>query len=213
MAGRRYKPIPGSPERPVGTVSPPRSEQPARRPKPAQGEIYGKPNTVITDAAEVLLAEIRRTAGHIEWLGEQISYSDPDAFVRSLWLMKRQSGYVRDTEIDTSDYSQAGGMWLELYLTERRHLAAICRTALAAGIEERRVRLAERQAEAIGSAFRGLLVDLGDEFGIVIDPEDDRVRALVYKHLMTASGVPTASAAPERKTLKLELEDGRSETW
>jgi hypothetical protein len=167
------------------------------------GSLYGRP-TQDTDPAEVLLSEIRRTAGHIEWLGDNLRNSDPHKFVRGLWLAKRQSGFIKEEEIDTTDLSQAGAMWLELYLTERRHLATICRTALAAGIEERRVRLAERQAERIGGAFRGMLFDLAQLLKIEIDPEDDAVRAIVYKALMEASG--SAPEAEPRKTMRLEIE-------
>ena len=178
-----------------------------RRGSAVAGPLYGKP-TLDTDPAEVLLNEIRRTAGHIEWLAGNLQESDPHQFVRGLWLAKRQSGFIKEDEIDTGDLSQAGAMWLELYLTERRHLATICRTALAAGIEERRVRLAERQAERVSEAFRGVLFDLGELFGIDIDPENDAVRSIVYKHLMTASGVTVQNEAPveARSTLKLELE-------
>lgn len=169
------------------------------------GTLYGKP-TQDTDPAEVLLQEIRRTAGHVEWLAENLQHSDPQQFVRGLWLAKRQSGFIKEDEIDTGDLSQAGAMWLELYLTERRHLATICRTALAAGIEERRVRLAERQAERVGEAIRGIMFDLAELYGVEIDPEDDAVRSIAYKWLMTASG---ATVQPEmsRSTLRLEIEE------
>lgn len=170
-----------------------------------RGTLYGTP-TQDTDPAEVLLQEIRRTAGHIEWLSENLQNSDPQQFVRGLWLAKRQSGFIKEDEIDTGSLSEAGAMWLELYLTERRHLATICRTALAAGIEERRVRLAERQAERVGEAIRGIMFDLAELYGVEIDPEDDNVRAIAFKWLMTASG---ATVQPEmsRSTLRLELEE------
>lgn len=174
------------------------------------GTLYGKP-TSDTDPAEVLLTEIRRTAGHIEWLGENLANSDPEMFVKGLWLKQRQSGYVKDEEIDTSDLSQAGAMWHDLYLTERRHLATICRTALAAGIEERRVRLAERQAERVGEAFRGVLFDLAQLFGIEIDPEDDAVRSIVYRWLMQASGATPEVPVSRNPTIRLEIESSEDD--
>lgn len=149
--------------------------------------LFGTP-TDDSDPGEVLLQEIRRTAGHIEWLRLQLMHSDPEQFVRSLWLRGRISGYVGSHEIDTSDWSAAGALWVELYQSERKHLASICRTALAAGIEERRIRLAERLAERVGEAIRGMLYDLG------LDPEDDNVRSVVYKWLSQAQGVDTKPA-------------------
>jgi len=54
---------------------------------------------------------------------------------------------------------------------------------LAAGIEERRIRLAERMAEKISEAIRGMLYELD------LDPEDDRVRTIVFKWLSMAQGL------------------------
>lgn len=173
-----------------------------RRPG-VHGPLYGAP-TDETDPGEVLLSEIRRTSGHVQWLAENLQNSDPEKFVRGLWLAKRQSGFIKEEEIDTTDLSQAGAMWLELYMTERRHLATICRTALAAGIEERRVRLAEKQAERVGEAIRGIMSDLAQLYQIEIDPEDDAVRSIAYRWLMQASG---ATPEVERsQVLRLELE-------
>lgn len=143
--------------------------------------LFGTPSTE-TDPGEILLQEIQRTAGHIEWLREQLLHSDPDRFVESLWLRGRASGWVAPHEFNTRDWSAAGALWVEIYQKERAHLASICRTALAAGIEERRVRIAERMAGTISDAIRGMLFDLG------LDPEDDRVRSVVYKWLMQAQG-------------------------
>lgn len=173
----------------------------------ARGTLYGMP-TGDTDPAEVLLQEIRRTAGHVEWLAAQLQESDPEKFVKGLWLVKRQSGFIKEEEIDTSDLSQAGAMWLELYMTERRHLATICRTALAAGIEERRVRLAERQAERVGEAIRGIMFDLAQLFEIEIDPESDAVREIAYRWLMQASGVQQPQTQAPSKVMRLEIESG-----
>jgi hypothetical protein len=182
----------------------------AKNPRKNPVGVYGTPSQD-TDPAEVLLAEIRRTTGHIEWLSGQLQASDPESFVRALWMLKRQSGFIRDGEIDFDDFSQAGAMWLELYMTERRHLATIVRTALAAGIEERRVRLAERQAERVGEAFKGVLFDLSDLLGVAIDPEDDAVRAIIFKHLMTVSGAPPQEAPARRSALPLEIESSHYE--
>lgn len=159
--------------------------------------LYGEDSTA-TDPAEILLQEIRRTAGHIDWLRTQIQYSDPDAFVRSLWLTRRQSGYINPREVDMTAFSEAGALWVDLYLAERKHLAAICRTALAAGIEERRVRLAERQAENLGNAVRGMLYELG------VDPENDETRAIVFKWLTAASSGDVASATQRPSLIPIE---------
>jgi hypothetical protein len=162
----------------------------------AQSElpVYGESPTDKMDAGEILLDEIRWTATHIEWLRANIQLSDPEMFVRSLWLRGRQSGFVKESEVDTSDWSQAGALWVEMYLNERKHLASICRTALAAGLEERRVRLAEKLAERVGEAIRGMLLDLE------LDPDDDHVRTIVYRWLLQAQGLDTPSPSRTRST-------------
>jgi hypothetical protein len=148
--------------------------------------VYGKP-TDDTDPAEVLLTEIRRTAGHIQWLGAQLGATDPEKFVKSFWLRGRQSGWIGKNEINQDDNRSAAAIWVELYLAERRHLATICRTALAAGIEERRVRMAERQAERIADVIVGILYDISSLYGIEIDLDDERVRTVIYTWLQRAA--------------------------
>jgi hypothetical protein len=129
------------------------------------------------DPAEVLLTEISRTAGHVKWLQEQLSRCDPEEFTHSFWLRGRQSGWISKHELNTRKWSSAAAIWVELYMKERAHLANICRTALAAGIEERRVRLAERMTERLYERLRGMLYELG------IDPESDKARTIIFKWL------------------------------
>jgi len=45
---------------------------------------------------------------------------------------------------------------LRLYQQERAHLVVVCRVALSAGVEERRVRLAEAQGEQIVGLLRAV---------------------------------------------------------
>jgi hypothetical protein len=101
--------------------------------------------------------------------------------VHSLWLTRRNSGWVAPHEIDQYAVDAAGAIWIELYMAERRHLGSIVRTALAAGIEERRLRFAERMATRVSDAIVGILQELG------IDTEDDGVRALIHQHLIMSA--------------------------
>ena len=57
---------------------------------------------------------------------------------------------------------QAGiNIWYQLYLKEREHLAKVCALALKAGIEERKVKLAESQGLLVADAIRRILSALG----------------------------------------------------
>lgn len=176
------------------------SRQVIRGLKATAGElaaVYGEP-TDDTDPAEVLLQEIQRTAGHIQWLAYQLSRQMPEEFVHGLWLMRRASGYIGPKEIDMYANEAAGAIWVELYLRERSHLASICRTALAAGIEERRLKFAERMGERIGDTMVGILEELG------IDTEDDHVRSVIHRHLIAASDTGTPGIL---KSQSLVLQD------
>lgn len=57
---------------------------------------------------------------------------------------------------------QAGiNIWYQLYLKEREHLAKVCALALRAGIEERKVKLAESQGALVAEVIRRILNALG----------------------------------------------------
>lgn len=85
-----------------------------------------------------LLEEVRRSAGHVTWLGWKVE-SAPD-----------------DDALLTTHVA-----WLKLYIKEREHLTKVCETAVRLGLEERVVRMEERKAELMARAFIGALEELG----------------------------------------------------
>ena len=48
-------------------------------------------------------------------------------------------------------------VWYVLYERERKHLVAVAAAALKAGVEERRVRLAEQQGNLVADVIRRIL--------------------------------------------------------
>jgi hypothetical protein len=130
---------------------------------------YGGP--VDVDPWDALLGELRRTAGHVAWLGELIAGLD----------------HVPGDEKDEPDDDEGGGYsrppgrpgvsglvqwrrdagvleasaWVDLYHRERQHLARVAKDCLAAGVQEREVRLAEQQGELLAKVLDGVLTDLG----------------------------------------------------
>lgn len=113
---------------------------------------YGLPREV--DPHTALLEEVHRTAGHVAWLAGRVAELEQEALV---W---------GTTKVVTGDESSATeearpNAWLILYQQERKHLAAVCSTAIQAGIAERQVRLAEEQGAMIAQVIRGVLEDLG----------------------------------------------------
>ena len=79
---------------------------------------------------------------------------------------------------------QAGiNIWYQLYLKEREHLAKVCSLALRAGIEERKVKLAESQGLLVADAIRRILGALG------LTPEQQQlVPVIVPRELRALAG-------------------------
>jgi len=136
------------------------------------------------DPGEILLEEIARTNGHVLWLEGQVTSRTPRDLAANWWLFKRSTdAHVRWDETAEANADESfGGVWLELYMKERTHLHALCKTALSAGIEERRVRLAEAQGQRLGLAIVQMLKELK------VDTEAPHVRGIVYRALMNARG-------------------------
>lgn len=119
---------------------------------------YGLPREVAPDQA--LLEEVHRTAGHVAWLGEVVGRLEQGEVT---W------GLAEETDAPITDggggvttkHKAAVNVWVKLYQDERKHLAAVCRDALAAGIAERQVRLAEQQGALLAGAVNRILEGLG----------------------------------------------------
>jgi hypothetical protein len=117
---------------------------------------YGLPRVI--DPAEALLEEVHRTAGHVAWLQAAVAEFDAAALSWGVTSsVSKTSGEFPG--IDTTE-SAAPPVLLELYLRERKHLVDVAKAALAAGIDERRVRLAETQGLLIVRVINAILDDL-----------------------------------------------------
>jgi hypothetical protein len=137
---------------------------------------YGLPREV--DPADALLEEVHRTAGHVAWLQVKVGDLDEQDLVwGTVQEVDRSSG-----EFGGTDTTQAAkpNVWLELYRAERRHLAEVCKTALAAGVAERQVRLAEQQGALIATVIGRILDDLdlsAEQRGMVAEVVPRHLRA------------------------------------
>lgn len=117
---------------------------------------YGLPLEV--DPLDALLAELHRTAGHVAWLADAVQQ--------------------QDTVIHQGFFGQSISVWVDLYQRERKHLADVARACAAAGVEERRVRIAEEQGQMVAAMLRRVIAGLGR------DPQDPEVRELVHRELI-----------------------------
>jgi hypothetical protein len=120
---------------------------------------YGLPREVAPDVA--LLEEVHRTAGHVAWLADVVGQLEREEVT---WGLAEETdmpgGEDKDGGVLTK-HKAGVNVWVQLYQQERKHLAAVCRDALAAGIAERQVRLAEQQGALLAGAVNRILDGLG----------------------------------------------------
>lgn len=100
---------------------------------------------------DALLQEVQWTAGHVQWLREKVQEIDEHELV---WGKTR----VKEGGEDRGVTEEAKpNVWLALYQSERDHLVKVCSAALRAGVEERKVRLAESQGDLVVAVIRRIL--------------------------------------------------------
>jgi len=146
--------------------------------------------------AEALLDEVQWTAGHVLWLRGKVEELDSASLVwgttrtetelSSALLIGVSKGKVSGVSSAPSNkviQTAAPSVWYVLYTQERAHLVTVCTAALKAGVEERRVQLAEKQGELVAQVIRGVLDDLG------LTPEqEERVALVVPARLRLLAG-------------------------
>jgi hypothetical protein len=145
---------------------------------------YGLPRDIApTDA---LLEEVRYSAGHVAWLREQVAALEAQSLV---W------GVTEETEKTATEFagtdttrSAAMNMWLDLYHKERRYLLDVTKAVIAAGVEERRVKLAEAQGSLLNDVIRRILARLS------LTPDQSKLLPLVVpEELRRAAAMASAN--------------------
>lgn len=124
---------------------------------------YGLPIDSGVPVDELLLQEVYRTAGHVAWVGSVVAGLEREALVWAERQSSHEHGLGAEGPIDKhTEVSGAGiNVWLDLYLKERKHFLEACKIAIAAGLEERRVRLAEQSGERHGQWLMASTAKLG----------------------------------------------------
>lgn len=131
---------------------------------------------VATNPIEAILDQIKWSAGHVAFYRTQVDALDTGDMV---WGQTKEK---RGGEDWGSTYEAQQSAWLVLYNAERERLVKFCAEAIRAGIEERRVRLAEQQGEIIVRLVDGILAELGH------DPHDPKTATIVERHLRLVEG-------------------------
>ena len=107
---------------------------------------------------EALLDEVRWTAGHVQWLRRQVQELESKALT---WGKTKEvdKGSGEAPGVDVTE-SATPSIWYDLYERERQHLVRVCSAALKAGVEERRVRIAESHGAEFAHALRSIFGEL-----------------------------------------------------
>lgn len=138
---------------------------------------YGLPRDI--SPTEALLEEVRYTAGHVAWLREKVAeLEDRDLVWGVTEQVDKQASEFRG--VDTTEAAKPN-VWLELYYRERKHLVDVTKAAISAGIEERRVKLAEQQGQLLVGVIRAILDDLhlsAEQQAMVSEVVPRRLRAV-----------------------------------
>jgi hypothetical protein len=144
---------------------------------------YGLP--VDINPADALLAEVHRTAGHVAWLAERVRELDEE---RLTWGVTEEvdRGAAEFTGVDVTKSARPNAL-LALYQAERAHLVKVCATAISAGIEERRVKLAEAQGVLLAGVIRGILGELA-----LTAEQQARAPEIASRHLRMLASAPAS---------------------
>lgn len=110
------------------------------------------------DPGQALLDEIQFTHAHVLWLRAKVQELSGEDLI---WgITSQETGTERGEMVDKATYSSEANIWYQLYLQERKHLVMVSAAALKAGIEERRVKLAEDQGHMVAGVVQRILAAL-----------------------------------------------------
>lgn len=127
-------------------------------------QTYGRP--IKTTATEALLEEVQWSAGYVAWLRDRVAELDQAELI---WGRTKEvegdvvvgngPGAALERATTTTEEAKPH-IYRQMLLEERKHLVTVCKAAIDAGIEERKVRLAEQQGALVADVIRRILDDL-----------------------------------------------------
>lgn len=102
--------------------------------------------------ADVLLDEMKRSAGFVYWIETKMADWSDDL----IELSELHEGEKSMTVAPSND-----ALWLAVWQNERAHLAKVAKLCIDAGINERQIQLAEKQAEMMFGLINEAFTQLG----------------------------------------------------
>lgn len=145
--------------------------------------VMGQP--VAIEPHEALLECIRISAGEVRYSSERIAELEAGDAVGPV-VSTRPLKYEKGAESESERVFEEGAPAVHIWIAVRQHamdrLVNYSKIALAAGVAERQVRIAEAMADQIADAMRRMAVALGFE------PADPRVREAMRGSLTLIAG-------------------------
>jgi hypothetical protein len=130
------------------------------------------------DPHVAMLEEVYRAAGVVAYLDEQVrSLPEQEQVWGVTEKVEKSAGEFPGTD---TTYAAELNVWIRWWQQERAALAKVAREALAAGVEERRVRLAEQQGALLADVIRRVLGD--PELGLSAE-QQQKAAPVVARHL------------------------------
>lgn len=118
-----------------------------------------------------LLTEVQRAAAAVRWLADKVNTLEEREMTHGITRTVQHADGSRDVTAQA-----AINLWVRMWQDERDRLARVCKMTLDAGVDERRVRLAESQGRMIVDVIRATLSELQVE-------ETEEVHQVVSRHL------------------------------
>lgn len=113
---------------------------------------------------DALLEEIQWCAGHVQWLRQRVQQLEPDALVWGV-TEEKDVGSGERPGVDITQSAQPS-IWWVLYERERKYLLALIHEAGVQKIEDRRIKLAERQGALLADKGRAYIAGVIDALGL-----------------------------------------------
>jgi hypothetical protein len=144
---------------------------------------YGEP--IDTDPKTALLNEVKRTAGHVAWLGQIVAEMEHKGVgveqvkdADDKWRTKSQSDLVEVTYT----MGMKPSVIVALYQDERKHLVRVCAEALRHGVEQALVDIAKQELQFVATKIRDILTS--PELGLT--PEQLEAAGVVTRRVLTS---------------------------
>ena len=119
------------------------------------------------DPGQALLTEIQISHAHVQWLRAKVAEIEPNELI---WgTTKTESGIGPQGPVYMTVQEAGFHTWYQLYTKEREHFAKLTTMALKAGIEARKIQLAERTGEMVAGAIQRILD------GLQLTPDQSKI--------------------------------------